>query len=101
MVFLTLERYTNPMRAERQGMADYDAALVEFLNGRADGPDLLRRLAGTVAAGRMLDEAELGALNEVLGRTPVEARLEDGGEGRYVLNMRAAAPDPRAVAARA
>ena len=81
-------------------MADYDAALVEFLNGRGDGPDLLRRLAGTVAAGRMLDERELAELNELLGRTPVRARLEDGGDGRYVLDMRAVADDPREAAER-
>ena len=76
-----------------QGMHDYDEALVAFLNGD-DGPELLRRLAATVAAGRMLDDAELAELNSLLERTPVTARLVDGGEGRYVLDMRAVADDP-------
>ncbi|HEX4930260.1 MAG TPA: CGNR zinc finger domain-containing protein, partial [Gaiellaceae bacterium] len=42
----------------------------------------------------------LGELNELLARTPVEVRLEDGGDGRYVLDMRAVADDPRQVADR-
>jgi predicted RNA-binding Zn ribbon-like protein len=75
-----------------QGLDDFDAALVAVLNG--DGPPLLQRLAGTVAAGRMLDAAELAELNELLARTPVTARLVDGGEGRYALEMRAVADDP-------
>ena len=78
-------------------MDDFDAALVEFLNGTGEGPEVVRRLARTVAEGRMLDDSELEALNEVLARTPVEVRLEDGGEGRYVLDMRAIADDPREV----
>ena len=53
-----------------QGMDDFDAALVAFLNDEAE-PPLLRRLADTVAAGRMLDAAELAELNELLARTPV------------------------------
>ncbi len=76
-----------------QGMHDYDEALVTFLNGR-DGPELVRRLAATVADGRMLDAGELAELNELLARTPVTARLVDGGEGRYALDMRAVADDP-------
>jgi predicted RNA-binding Zn ribbon-like protein len=77
-----------------QGMHDYDEALVAFLN-RDDGkPPLLRRLAATVAEGRMLDAGELAQLNELLARTPVTARLVDGGEGRYALDMRAVADDP-------
>jgi len=76
-----------------QGMHDYDAALVEFLNGDGE-PELLRRLAGTVASGRMLDAAELAELNQLLARTPVTARLVDGGGGRYALDMRAVADDP-------
>jgi predicted RNA-binding Zn ribbon-like protein len=49
--------------------------------------DLLGRLAETVAAGHELDADELAALNAVIGRTPVRARLERGGEGRYVLEL--------------
>ena len=77
-----------------QGMHDYDEALVAVLNGDADGPELVRRLAAIVAEGRMLDGAQLDQLNELLGRTPVTARLVDGGEGRYALDMRAVADDP-------
>ena len=76
-----------------QGMHELDAALVETLN-RADGPELLRRLADVVADGRMLDGAELADLNEVLARTPVTARLVDGGHGRYALEMRPVGDDP-------
>lgn len=76
-----------------QGMDDHDAALVAFLNSE-DEPALIRRLAGTAAAGRMLDAAELAELNALLARTPVTARLVDGGEGRYALDMRAVADDP-------
>jgi predicted RNA-binding Zn ribbon-like protein len=57
-------------------------------------PDLLRRLAGAVASGRMLDAAELEELNAMLARTPVEVRLVDGGEGRYALDMTVLADDP-------
>ena len=64
-----------------QGLHDYDDALISFLNGTGEGPSLIRRLAETVAAGRMLDGAQLDELNERLGRTPVTARLVDGGEG--------------------
>ena len=77
-----------------QGLHDYDEALVSFLNGSGEGPSLVRRLAETVASGRMLDEAQLGELNGLLGRTPVTARLVDGGEGRYALEMRAVVDDP-------
>jgi predicted RNA-binding Zn ribbon-like protein len=77
-----------------QGLHDYDDALVSFLNGSGEGPPLVRRLAETVAAGRMLDEAQLAELNVLLGRTPVTARLVDGGEGRYALEMRAVVDDP-------
>jgi len=76
-----------------QGMDELDAALVEALNA-ADGPELLRRLAATVAAGRMLTAAELTELNEVLGRTAVTARLVDGGHGRYAVEMQPVEPDP-------
>ena len=77
-----------------QGMDDFDAVLVAFLNDEAGRPALLRRLADTVAAGRMLDAAELAELNELLARTPVTARLVDGGEGRYALDLRPVADDP-------
>ena len=77
-----------------QGMHDYDEALVASLNGDNDGPELLRRLAATVAEGRMLDAGQLAELNVLLARTPVTARLVDGGEGRYALDMRAVADDP-------
>ena len=77
-----------------QGMHDYDEALVAFLNGDDGGPALLRRLAATVAEGRMLDAGQLAELNELLARTPVTAQLVDGGEGRYALDMRAVADDP-------
>ena len=76
-----------------QGMHDYDEALIAFLNGD-HGPEFVRRLAATVAEGRMLDAGELVELNELLARTPVTARLVDGGEGRYALDMRAVADDP-------
>ena len=76
-------------------MDDYDDALVAFLNDdAAPGPALLRRLAATVAEGRMLDAPELAELNAVLARTPVEVRLVDGGEGRYALDMTALTDDP-------
>jgi predicted RNA-binding Zn ribbon-like protein len=77
-----------------QGLDDFDVALVAVLNGDDEGPPLLRRLADTVAAGRMLDAAQLAELNELLARTPVTARLVDGGEGRYAIDMRAVADDP-------
>jgi len=77
-----------------QGMHDYDEALVAFLNGHDDRPALIRRLAATVAEGRMLDAGQLAELNELLARTPVSARLVDGGEGRYALELRAVADDP-------
>jgi predicted RNA-binding Zn ribbon-like protein len=75
-------------------MHEYDAALVAFLNGETEGPELLRRLAATVADGRMLSSAELDDLNALIGRTPVTVRLVDGGEGRYALDMRPVAEDP-------
>lgn len=77
-----------------QGLDDLDAALVSVLNG-GEAPPLLVRLAATVAEGRMLDAAELDELNEVLARTPVTARLVDGGEGRYAIDMRPVADDPQ------
>jgi predicted RNA-binding Zn ribbon-like protein len=76
-----------------QGMHDYDEALVAFLNGDAE-PALVRRLAATVAEGRILDAGQLAELNQLLARTPVTAWLVDGGEGRYALDMRAVADDP-------
>ena len=76
-----------------QGLDDLDAALVSILNGD-EAPPLLLRLAATVAEGRMLDAAELDELNEVLARTPVTARLVDGGEGRYAIDMHPVADDP-------
>ena len=75
-------------------MDDLDVALVAFLNGAGDGPQLLRRLAGSVAAGRMLDTRELGELNDLIARTPVTVRLVDGGEGRYALDMQPVRDDP-------
>ena len=78
-----------------QGMHDYDEALVAFLNGDDGGPALLRRLAATIAEGRMLDAGQLAELNELLARTPVTAQLVDGGEGRARrLVCVAAAPRP-------
>ena len=74
-------------------MEDLDAALITFLNSE-DEPALIRRLADTAAAGRMLDTAQLAELNELLARTPVTTRLVDGGEGRYALEMRAVADNP-------
>jgi len=76
-----------------QGLDDLDALLVSVLNGD-EAPHLLRRLAAIVADGRMLGAAELDELNELLGRTPVTARLVDGGEGRYALELRTVADDP-------
>jgi predicted RNA-binding Zn ribbon-like protein len=77
-----------------QGLHDYDDALVSFLNGSGEGPALVRRLAKTVAAGRMLDETQLAELNVLLGRTPVTARLVDGGQRRYALELHAVVDDP-------
>jgi predicted RNA-binding Zn ribbon-like protein len=77
-----------------QGLHDYDDALISFLNGSGAGPSLVARLAETVAAGRILDAAQLSELNELLGRTPVTARLVDGGEGRYALEMHPLTEDP-------
>jgi len=48
---------------------------------------LLRRLTETVASGAELSADELAAFNAVIGRTPVVARIEPGGEGRYVLEL--------------
>jgi predicted RNA-binding Zn ribbon-like protein len=93
MVFFILERYSTEQMKAGQGMDDFDAALVSFLNSD-DEPELLRRLADTAAAGRMLDAAQLAELNELLARTPVTAKLVDGGEGRYALDMRAVVDDP-------
>ena len=93
MVFFIVERYSNQHMSPGQGMDDFDEALVSFLNSEAE-PALIRRLADTVAGGRMLDAAELSDLNELLARTPVTARLVDGGEGRYALDMRAVTEDP-------
>jgi predicted RNA-binding Zn ribbon-like protein len=92
MVFFMLERYTIEQMRVGQGMEDFDAALISFLNSE-DEPELIRRLAATAASGRMLDAAQLGELNELLARTPVTARLLDGGGGRYALEMRAVAED--------
>ena len=77
-----------------QGLDHFDAALVAFLNGDGGGPELLRRLAETVAAGRMLDARQLDELNGLLARTPVTARLVDGGEGRYAIDMKPVVDDP-------
>jgi len=77
-----------------QGLHDLDLALVSFLNGDGEGPALVRRLGETVAAGQVLDGPQLAELNELLGRTPVNAQLLDGGEGRYVLELRAVVDDP-------
>jgi predicted RNA-binding Zn ribbon-like protein len=74
-------------------MAELDDELIAFLNSDAE-PQLLRRLADAAASGRMLDATELAELNELLARTPVTARLVDGGEGRYALDMRAVVDDP-------
>jgi predicted RNA-binding Zn ribbon-like protein len=98
MVIFTIERYSSQMLRLGQGMNELDAALVETLN-REDGPELLRRLAAAVADGRMLETAELAELNEVLARTPVTARLVDGGHGRYALEMRPVGGDSERVLA--
>jgi predicted RNA-binding Zn ribbon-like protein len=79
-----------------------DDAAIDLMNGELDlGPDvtaadrralddlaaLLRRLTETVVSGSELSEDELAAFNAVVARTPVVARLEAGGEGRYVLDL--------------
>ena len=56
---------------------------------------LLRGLAETVASGRELSEGQLAAFNAVVGRTPVVARLERGGDGRYVLDLTPVAESER------
>jgi predicted RNA-binding Zn ribbon-like protein len=48
---------------------------------------LLRGLTETVAAGAELSAEQLAAFNAVIGRTPVLARIEPGGGGRYVLDL--------------
>jgi predicted RNA-binding Zn ribbon-like protein len=48
---------------------------------------LLRRLTETVASGAELSGEELAEFNAVIGRTPVVARIEPGGRGRYVLDL--------------
>jgi predicted RNA-binding Zn ribbon-like protein len=88
-----IERYSNEMMQLGQGMNELDAALVEMLN-RAEGSGLLRRLATAVTDGRMLDPAELEELNQVLARTPVTARVLDGGHGRYAIEMQPVRDDP-------
>ena len=88
MVFFTLGRYNNHVTMTRQ-----DELLVAFLNGDGE-PALLRRLAASVAAGRMLDAGELAELNALVGRTPVRAQLVDGGEGRYALELVPVSDDP-------
>lgn len=94
-IFFTIERYSSEV-----GLARQDAELVAFLNGAGDGPELLRELAETVAAGRVLDPAQLAALNSLLALVPVEARLEDGGRGRYVLELRPVGGTPEELASR-
>ena len=74
-------------------MTRQDEELVGFLNGE-EPPELLRALAATVAAGGVLSAPELAALNAILARTAVVSRLEDGGEGRYVLDLTPVADDP-------
>jgi predicted RNA-binding Zn ribbon-like protein len=94
MVFFTIERYDKQAMQLGQGMDGLDAALVETLNQDDACPALLRRLATAVADGRVLDAGELAGLNEVLGRTPVTARLVDGGHGRYAIEMQLVRDDP-------
>lgn len=94
MVFLRIERYGTEAMQLGQGMDDLDAALVETLNREDASPALLRRLAAAVAEGRTLDAGQLAELNEVLARTPVTARLVDGGRGRYAVEMEPVADDP-------
>jgi predicted RNA-binding Zn ribbon-like protein len=77
-----------------QAMREQDEELVALLNDERAAPELLRRLAATVAAGRMLSPSELDELNALIGRTPVTARLVDGGEGRYALELEPVADDP-------
>jgi predicted RNA-binding Zn ribbon-like protein len=94
MVFLVIDRYSREAMKLGQGMDGLDVALLEALNGDDDRAALLRRLAGTVASGRMLDERQLTELNAVLARTPVTARLVDGGHGRYAIEMQPVSDDP-------
>ena len=42
----------------------------------------------------MLHADELAELNDLLSRTPVTARLVDGGHGRYAIEMQPVAEDP-------
>jgi predicted RNA-binding Zn ribbon-like protein len=81
------------MSSAGQGMPGQDRDLVKFLNGTGE-PELVRRLANAVATGRMLSSSELDELNVLIGRTPVTARLLDGGEGRYALELTPVAEDP-------
>jgi predicted RNA-binding Zn ribbon-like protein len=93
MVFFIVDRYNKRMLQLGQGMDELDAVLVASLNSEG-GPALLRRLGAAVADGRMLDAPELAELNAVLSRTPVTARLVDGGHGRYALEMQPIGDDP-------
>src|SRR5262245_6573345 len=49
--------------------------------------DLLRRIAARVSAGEPVTEAQLAALNAVVGATPVRARLERAADGGYYVEM--------------
>ena len=75
-----------------------DDAAIDLINGDFDaGPAqgkaldelaaLLRGLAETVASGAELSSEQLAEFNAVIGRTPVVARIEPGGEGRYVVDL--------------
>ena len=75
-----------------------DDAAIDLINGDFEaGPSLrpalgklaalLRRLTETVSSGRELSSEQLAEFNAVIGRTPVVARIEPGGEGRYVLDL--------------
>lgn len=48
---------------------------------------LLRELAETVSAGRVLGADQLARLNEVIGRRPVRAQLEAVPNGGYLVDF--------------
>ena len=75
-----------------------DNAAIDLINGDFEAEPslqpalgglaaLLRRLAETVASGAELSSKQLAEFNAVIGGTPVVARIEPGGEGRYVLDL--------------
>jgi len=73
--------------AARWGLPDPAGARVD-VDALAALRGLLTELTRTVAAARPLSDEQLGALNAVIGSTPVQARVVTGTHGRYLVDMR-------------